>query len=44
MLMRRPESKRIAAELDALPDDDLLSILDQAEAMGLDYLLDEEEI
>jgi DNA repair exonuclease SbcCD nuclease subunit len=40
VLLRRPECKRIAAQLDALPDEDLLSILDRAEVMGLDYLLD----
>lgn len=43
VLLQRPESKRIAAEIGALPDEELLSILDQAEAMGLDCLLEEEE-
>jgi hypothetical protein len=43
VLMQRPESKKIAAEIGALPDEELLSILDDAEAMGLDCLLDDEE-
>jgi DNA repair exonuclease SbcCD nuclease subunit len=43
VLVQRPESKRIAAELEALPDEELLSILDDAEALGLDCLLNDEE-
>jgi hypothetical protein len=42
MLQQRPEQKPIAAEIEAISDDDLLAILDEAEAMGLDRLLEEE--
>jgi len=43
VLTQRPEHRVIAAELSQLADDELLSILNDAEVWGVDQLLPEEE-
>jgi DNA repair exonuclease SbcCD nuclease subunit len=43
VLARRPEHKKVAAEIETFSDEELLSILDQAEALGLHHLLHEED-
>jgi exonuclease SbcD len=43
VLKQKPEHRVIAAALDQLPDAELLSILDDAEILGVDHLLPEEE-
>jgi len=43
VLLSRPEHKTIANQLDGLSAADLAAILDAAEAMGLDYLLEESD-
>ncbi len=43
VLKQRPEHRVIAAALEHLPDSELLAILDDAEILGVDHLLPEEE-
>jgi DNA repair protein RadC len=43
VLTQRPEHRVIAAGLSQLADDELLSILNDAEVWGVDQLLPEEE-
>ncbi len=43
ILRQRPEHRVIASQLEALSEDDLLALLEEAEVAGLDLLLPEEE-
>ena len=43
MLLARTESQKVASAIDEFSDDELLEILDEAQLLGLDHLLQDEE-